>query len=144
MLPNGYHSWVGMKQRCSNKRNKAYKHYGGRGIRYCAEWESWAGFYADMGERPEGYTLERVDVNGDYCPENCIWLEKRKQGTNKRPQKSLAKPTVKQRTKSCWVITMSVKGKSKYFGARSSIAEAEVLNDECYYEREFHRLVLGY
>jgi hypothetical protein len=133
-----------MKQRCSNKRNKAYKHYGGRGITYCAEWESWAGFYADMGERPKGYTLERVDVNGNYCPENCIWLEKRKQGENKRPQKSLPKPKVKQRTKGCWVVTMSVRGKTKYFGARSTLAEAELLNDESYYEREFHRLVLGH
>ena len=87
-LPNGYHSWAGMKQRCNNPNNKAYLHYGGRGITYCAKWESWEGFYEDMGERPEGHTLEREDVNGDYTPENCIWLPAKKQGSNKRPQKS--------------------------------------------------------
>ena len=53
-------------------------------------------------------------------------------------------PLVKQRTKGCWVVTMSVRGKTKYFGSRKTKEEAEELNDECYYEREFHRLVLGY
>ena len=143
-LPNGYHSWVGMKQRCSNPNNKAYLHYGGRGISYVPEWETWEGFYADMGERPEGFTLERVDVNGNYGPDNCIWLEKRKQGSNKRPQKSLPKPGIKHPTKNCWTVTMSVRGKTKYFGARKTKEEAQELLDETYYEREFHRLVLGY
>lgn len=143
-LPNGYHSWVAMKQRCNNPNNKAYIHYGGRGITYCEEWETWEGFYKDMGERPQGYTLERVDVNGNYEPANCVWLESKKQQANKRPQKSLPKPGVKRPTKNCWIVTMSVKGKTKYFGSRSTKELAEKLNDECYYEREFHRLVLAY
>ena len=143
-LPNGYHSWVAMKQRCLNPKNKAYKHYGARGIKICDKWLSWEGFYEDMGERPDGCTIERIDVNGDYEPGNCVWLEKQKQGANKRPQKSLPKPSVQLRRKNCWVVTMSVKGKTKYFGARKTKEEAQELLDETYYEREFHRLVLGY
>ena len=142
-LPNGYHSWAGMKARCNNPNNVAYIHYGGRGITYCTKWETWEGFYADMGERPEGFTIERINVNENYSPENCIWLERKKQGTNKRPQKSKPKPKVRQNSKNCWSVTMAVKAKMKYFGSCSAKAEAERLRDECYYEREFHRLVLG-
>lgn len=82
--PSAYGSWVNMRQRCSNPRAHGYENYGGRGIKICPRWRSFADFYADMGERPAGFTIERLDVNGDYEPANCTWISKSAQGRNRR------------------------------------------------------------
>ena len=79
-----YGSWDSMKQRCTNPKNNRWLHYGARGITYTKEWETFDGFYKDMGERPVGYTLERLDVNGNYCKENCVWSTPQQQSRNQR------------------------------------------------------------
>jgi len=80
-----YKSWSNMKQRCLSPSNKAWDDYGGRGIKICPEWiNSFEQFYQDMGPKPEGLTLEREDVNGHYCKENCVWATHRTQNQNKR------------------------------------------------------------
>ena len=79
-----YNSWRGMKERCTNPNNSHYHLYGERGISYCEDWELFENFYRDMGDCPEGYQLERCDVNLGYSKDNCIWDDKTQQAFNIR------------------------------------------------------------
>jgi hypothetical protein len=73
-----------MVQRCSNPKNKAYKDYGGRGIKVCDRWREFAKFFEDMGEKPDDMTLDRKDNGRDYEPDNCRWASTGEQNSNKR------------------------------------------------------------
>lgn len=80
-----YQTWSTMKSRCYNENATKFKLYGARGIKVCDRWrESFENFLSDMGERPEGKTLDRVDCNGDYSPENCKWSSHSEQNLNRR------------------------------------------------------------
>lgn len=79
-----YKTWNGMKDRCTNPNNPRYKDYGGRGITYDPRWAVFDNFLKDMGERPEGTTLDRINNNGGYYKANCQWLPKELQQRNTR------------------------------------------------------------
>ena len=79
-----YGVWADMKQRCYNKNLPTYKNYGGRGIRVCDSWrDSFLNFLSDMGTRPDGASLDRIDNDGDYTPNNCRWASWHTQAFNK-------------------------------------------------------------
>lgn len=80
-----YSTWQGMIRRCVDAKHNKFKHYGGRGISVCDRWRhSVVAFLQDMGRRPKGRTLDRIDVNGDYEPGNCRWATIQQQNTNTR------------------------------------------------------------
>lgn len=80
-----YYAWHNMKRRCYSANNSAYKYYGARGIVVCERWlSSFKNFLDDMGPRPSGFSLDRKDNDGNYCPENCFWADSKTQNNNRR------------------------------------------------------------
>jgi hypothetical protein len=81
-----YISWFGMLTRCRNSKQRCYANYGGRGISVCERWLTFETFLADMGERPLGLTLDRINNDGNYEPGNCRWATAKEQRANQRPK----------------------------------------------------------
>jgi hypothetical protein len=91
-----YNMWKDMVARCTNEKNRRYGDYGGRGIGVCDRWlNSVENFYTDMGDKPTGMSLDRIDNNGDYTPDNCRWATTKEQNRNKRNNRLIeGKPMV--------------------------------------------------
>jgi hypothetical protein len=117
-------TWRMMSIRCYDTRHKAYQRYGGRGILVCDSWRfdnpfGFSNFLNDMGERPVGHTLDRINNDLNYCPENCKWSTRKEQqnniGVGKR-NNSGALGVQFSESKQCWVVHILLNGKQKLLG----------------------------
>lgn len=85
-----YQSWRGMLARCNQPSSQAFKNYGARGVTVCQRWREFKNFLADMGERPTGLTLDRINNDGIYEPSNCRWATRAQQTANRRCSRKVA------------------------------------------------------
>lgn len=124
-----YMAWAHMLQRCTNKKDKSYKHYGGRGISVCDRWLKFENFYVDMGDRPDKkLTLERIDNDKGYYPENCKWATRCEQQRNHRIDKKNVTGITgvswdSQRKK--YVAGIAVNGKTVFLGRFDLLEDAK-------------------
>lgn len=81
-----YNSWKSMIHRCYREDNASYKNYGAKGIGVCKRWHKYENFKKDMGERPSGHTLDRIDSSKNYSPSNCRWATRIEQNSNRKGQ----------------------------------------------------------
>ncbi len=131
-----YNIWTHMKGRCNNPKDARYADYGGRGIKVCRRWaNSFAAFYNDMGKRPEGLTLERINNDKGYSPKNCKWATYQEQNENKRIYKNneLGVKGIRMTDFGNYSVRISIgNGKQKTLGtfidlvsAKQALAEAQ-------------------
>ena len=86
-----YQRWKAMRRRCYLKTDKDYKNYGERGIKVCKRWDKFENFIKDMGKCPKGFSLDRIDSNGNYEPKNCKWSSAYEQSRNRRTVPKITK-----------------------------------------------------
>jgi hypothetical protein len=124
-----YYSWYAMNQRCANKHNAEWKNYGGRGIKVCDRWlgeDGFVHFLKDLGPRPEGTTLDRIDPNGNYEPSNCRYATPSVQSHNRRKRdgKSTRFRGVSKNSRGSFTAAIEVDRKKKFLGRFDSEIEA--------------------
>lgn len=108
-----YRAWYHMKERCQNPNNSKYHRYGGRGITVCDEWQTFEGFFKDMGEKPEGTTIDRRDNDCGYFAENCRWATQKAQCNNKENNTIIELHGMKQ-TLTQWAEMMGIPTSTLY------------------------------
>lgn len=122
-----YGVWEAMLARCNNQANSGYPLYGGRGIKVCEEWHSFENFHRDMGDRPSGMSIDRIDVNKGYYKDNCRWASNSLQGYNKNldPNNTSGKSGVSFYTKQGkWSAEIHVDGKHIRLGMFTNFEDA--------------------
>lgn len=122
--------WLGIIKRCTNEKYKDFAHYGGRGIKISQDWRNdFLKFYSDMGPRPTAkLSIERKDVNGDYCKDNCVWATQTTQTRNQRVRKdneSGVKGITRDKRYNKWVARIRVNNKLIHIGRYNELEEAK-------------------
>ncbi len=127
---NAYRSWREMNARCFNEKEEQYKDYGGRGITVCDRWkgaEGFCNFYADMGDRQNHLSLERIDNNGNYEPSNCKWATRKEQQRNRRNNVWLEVFGERKILKD-WAIDLNVNTQTIRYHLNKNISMEEIYN----------------
>ena len=133
-----YKRWAGMKARCYGTWHRQFNDYGGRGIAMCDRWRNdfWA-FVEDMGECPDGYTLDRINNDGDYSPENCCWSSRSNQQYNRR---NYSRNTQYIRTvPTGFRVYMNLLPGTQHTRHFLTMELAQDYRADLLYEREFHK-----
>lgn len=123
-----YHTYNGMMERCYNKKSLSYKNYGGRGITVCERWlESFKFFLDDMGEKPScDYTLDRINNDGPYSPENCKWSTRKEQIRNRRVTKYITFYG-ERKTLAEWSSVLKIPAGRLYYRMRNGLSDHEII-----------------
>lgn len=124
-----WRTWYGMIDRCANPKSTSYKNYGGRGITVCSSWlESFVSFYSDMGDKPTPkHSIDRIDNDGDYTPDNCKWSTRPEQQRNQRKRKSkLGVTGVLKQLNETYSAYITSDSKLTHLGTFNTLEEAKV------------------
>ena len=121
-----YASWRKMRSRCLNENDRHYDNYGGRGIKICKRWMKFENFWKDMGNRPQGMSIDRIDRDGDYIPDNCRWATKRLQQNNRKANHYIEIDGVKQ-SLSDWAREKGMSTQTIHWRLRSGWSEREAI-----------------
>ena len=132
-----YIVWMGMNQRCNYPAHCHYPSYGGRGITICEQWSDFQTFAQDMGERPDGFTLDRIDNDGDYTPDNCRWVSPVIQGFNRADYNPHGHQYI-GRAREKYRVRLTLIPKAQHTRVFSTFAEADDYKADCLFEREVH------
>lgn len=142
-----YNVWKGIWQRCTNPKDCAYPNYGGRGITVCEEWKSFERFLHDMGNRPRGMTIDRIDVNGPYSQENCRWATTKQQANNTRRNRTVTldgeSKTLGEWADYLGIPWLTLRGRLDRYGWSIERALTEPVNKPSVYEHDGRRLTLA-
>lgn len=131
-----YNTWIAMKMRCTNKNNENYERYGGRGISVCKEWfDSFESFYKDIGYmHKDGLELDRIDNNGNYCKENCRWVTRSRNHTNKRNHGEFLKGVYLDKRRNKFASRIKIEGKVYFLGYFDNEIDANLAYREIFKE----------
>ena len=128
-----------MRQRCYNPNNDSYPWYGAKGITVCERWHSFSNFLEDMGDRPEGHTLDRINSEQDYSPSNCRWSTVSDQLRNRTLTHPLPNIRKEHNSNTYRVRMVLIPSEPAHARSFSTLEEATEYRDELMYERQFHR-----
>jgi hypothetical protein len=141
-----YKTWINIRSRCNNPNHPQFKDWGGRGVTICDRWDDFWSFVEDMGPRPDGYSIERTNNNGNYEPSNCCWASPKTQANNRR-----MRSVVNDNPMNCihikpdgYRVAITLMPNERQHSKRfQSLEDAKEYRDLCDYERVFHRMLLS-